>query len=161
MARRNIGLTPKSVFDEEKILVIFSIFANRFELQPLLEENHLNIPVYIDNRDEFLLSTKITNEKKNPVIITGEELRRIVYHMDIDGDDNIIVGHRAGCMVFNKKGETINLIQREPVINFHLFKIYNNDRNLLLIVVCGDMINIFNYKKGGKNDWTIWRPSSS
>jgi len=67
----------KRIFDEEKILVIFSIFANRFELQYLLEENQVNIPVYIDNRDEFLLSSKITNEKKNPVIITGEELRSI------------------------------------------------------------------------------------
>lgn len=67
----------KRIFDEEKILVIFSIFANRFELQSLLDENHVNLPVYIDNKDEFLLSSKITNEKKNPVIITGEELRSI------------------------------------------------------------------------------------
>jgi hypothetical protein len=68
----------KRIFNEEKILVIFSIFANRFELQSILEQNKVNFPIYIDNRDQFLLHSKITNEKKNPVIITEEELRSLL-----------------------------------------------------------------------------------
>jgi uncharacterized alpha/beta hydrolase family protein len=34
------------------------------------------LPVYIDTKDEFSLSGKITNDKETPIIITGEELRR-------------------------------------------------------------------------------------
>jgi hypothetical protein len=64
------------ILDKENVIIIFSIFANRFELKSLLEENQTILPIYIDTKDEFLLSGKITNEKENPIIITGEELRR-------------------------------------------------------------------------------------
>jgi thiol-disulfide isomerase/thioredoxin len=64
------------ILDKENSIIIFSIFANRFELKSLLDEKHTTLPVYIDTKDKFSLSGKITNDKETPIIITGEELRR-------------------------------------------------------------------------------------
>lgn len=65
------------ILNREKTIIIFSIFANRFELKSLLEQEQIDLPpVYIDTKDEFLLSGKITNEKENPIIVDGNELRR-------------------------------------------------------------------------------------
>lgn len=72
-----------------------------------------------------------------------------VFYLDIDNGDNIIVGHVGGAMVFNKDGEHIRLIRTIPPLNFDKFKLFNNDNNLLHIIVGGSRINIFNYKKGG------------
>ena len=63
------GLNLKRIVSEEKIIIVFSIFANRFELKSLIEEEGIQLPIYIDYRDEFRLHTKITNERENPVII--------------------------------------------------------------------------------------------
>ena len=64
------------ILNREKTIIIFSIFANRIELKLLLDQNQIDLPVYIDTKDEFLLSGKITNEKENPIIINGGDLRR-------------------------------------------------------------------------------------
>jgi hypothetical protein len=68
-------LKLKRIFDEEKVLIIFSFFANRFDLKSLLEQEEMGLPVYIDYKDEFLLHSKMTNDKENPIIIRQEELR--------------------------------------------------------------------------------------
>lgn len=69
------SLKLKRILDEEKVLIIFSIFANRFDVKSLLEQEGIELPVYIDAKDEFLLHSKMTNDKENPVIIRQEELR--------------------------------------------------------------------------------------
>ncbi|MCX6578558.1 MAG: hypothetical protein NT166_00055, partial [Candidatus Aminicenantes bacterium] len=68
-------LKLRKILDEEKVLIIFSIFANRFDLKSLLEQEGIGLPVYIDSKDEFLLHSKMTNDKENPIIIRQEELR--------------------------------------------------------------------------------------
>lgn len=68
-------LKLKRILDGEKVLIIFSIFANRFDLKSLLEQEGIELPVYIDSKDEFLLHSKMTDDKENPVIIKQEELR--------------------------------------------------------------------------------------
>jgi len=44
-------------------------FSDRFELKSLIEEEDIQLPVYIDYRDEFRLHTRITNERENPILI--------------------------------------------------------------------------------------------
>jgi hypothetical protein len=62
---------------EENSIIIFSIFANRFELKFLLDQDNINLPIYIDIADEFLLASRITDDKDNPVVLTQEDLRRL------------------------------------------------------------------------------------
>jgi len=162
--RKVVGFPIKNMRDRDRIAFVLNrgfIFRLDSKENIVVLFIYKNIIRKYNKKGELLWEKKIANEiikkhsnPRKPQYGKGGtiHLTRIGYHLEIDRDDNIIVGHRAGCMVFNKDGETINLIQREPVINFHLFKLYNNDRNLLLIVVGGGMINIFNYKKGGKND---------
>lgn len=66
-------LKLKRIVNEEKIIIVFSIFTNRFELKSLIEEEGIQLPVYIDYRDEFRLRTRITNEKENPVVIKQDD----------------------------------------------------------------------------------------
>lgn len=73
-----------------------------------------------------------------------------VFYLDIDKDENTIVGHVGGAMVFNKDGEFIRLIKTEPPLNMDEFKLFNNDENILHLIVGGMKIHILNYKKGGK-----------
>jgi hypothetical protein len=73
-----------------------------------------------------------------------------LFNLDIDKDGDIFVGHVGGAMVFSKDGEAIQLIKSDPPMSTHGLKIYNNDNNLLRIVVGGMKINIYQYKKGGK-----------
>lgn len=68
------NLKLKTIIDDEKIMIIFSIFANRFELKSLLQETNFQFPVYIDYRDEFRLHSRLTDERANPVVIKVEEL---------------------------------------------------------------------------------------
>lgn len=68
-------LKLKKILDEEKVLIIFSIFGNRFDLKSLLEQEGIGLPVYIDSKDEFFLHSRMTNDKENPVIIRRDELR--------------------------------------------------------------------------------------
>ncbi|MCX6578564.1 MAG: hypothetical protein NT166_00085, partial [Candidatus Aminicenantes bacterium] len=68
-------LKLRKILDEEKVLIIFSIFANRFDLKSLLEQEGIGLSLYIDSKDEFLLHSRMTNDKENPVIIRQEELR--------------------------------------------------------------------------------------
>jgi hypothetical protein len=71
------GIKLERILNEEKPIIIFSIFANRFELKSLLDQDNIDLPVYIDTADEFLLASKITNDKDNPVVLTQEDLGRL------------------------------------------------------------------------------------
>jgi hypothetical protein len=71
------GIKLERLLNEEKPIIIFSIFANRFELKLLLDQESINLPVYIDTTDEFLLASKITDDNDNPVILTQEDLGRL------------------------------------------------------------------------------------
>jgi len=66
----------KAIFNQEKVTIIFSVFANRFDLKNILDQDQINSSIYIDYKDEFLLSKKFTDDKENPIIITGEDFRR-------------------------------------------------------------------------------------
>lgn len=70
------SLKLKKIIAEEKILIIFSIFANRFDLKSIMEQEGIELPVYIASKDEFILHSKITDDKENPLIIKGEELKK-------------------------------------------------------------------------------------
>lgn len=63
------------ILNQQKVILIFSIFANPSELKLLLKENGVDLPVYVDISDEFLLAAKITDDRENPLIITAEELK--------------------------------------------------------------------------------------
>lgn len=65
------------ILDEKKILMIFSVFANRVELEGVMKESQTNFPVLIDSDDMFLLASKLTDEKENPVVIRVDELRGV------------------------------------------------------------------------------------
>jgi hypothetical protein len=66
----------KKIIDDERILIIFSIFANRFDLKTIIAQEGIEFPVYIDSKDEFILHSKITDDKENPLIIKGEDLKK-------------------------------------------------------------------------------------
>jgi hypothetical protein len=70
-----------------------------------------------------------------------------IFNLDIDLDDNIIIGHVGGAMVFNKGGEPITIIKTEPQYNMHGLKVFNKNKNLMVIVVGGMNINIYSYIK--------------
>lgn len=63
------------ILNQEKVVIVFSIFANPSELKLLLAENGVDLPVYVDISDEFCLAAKITDDKENPLIITAEDLK--------------------------------------------------------------------------------------
>ena len=55
--------------NDKKQIVIFSVFADRYKLKPLLSGHSIGVPIYLDTNDVFELYTTITNEKENPLII--------------------------------------------------------------------------------------------
>ncbi len=59
----------KEILDSNKSVVIFSVLANSFELAPLLEENPVRIPLYLDTKDVFGLFSIITDDRENPIEI--------------------------------------------------------------------------------------------
>lgn len=55
--------------DDEKHIIVFSVFADSFKLNAISGEGNLNVPAYLDVNDEFDLFSTITNDKENPLII--------------------------------------------------------------------------------------------
>lgn len=63
-------LKLKQIIDNnEKNVIIFSVFADSFKLNKLIEGVNLNMDIYLDINDEFGLFSTITDEKENPLII--------------------------------------------------------------------------------------------
>jgi hypothetical protein len=64
------NLKLKQILDgSEKAVIIFSVFADSFSLNEILDESDLKMPVYLDLKDEFDLFSIITNDRENPIII--------------------------------------------------------------------------------------------
>ena len=67
-----------------------------------------------------------------------------VFDLDIDGKNNIYIGHVDGGAIYDKNGTMINLIDFEPIGQLNQFLLY--DKKLLQIVVWGlNGINIFKF----------------
>lgn len=63
-------LKLKQVMDNhEKLMVIFSVFADSFKLNEIIGSADLNLDIYLDSKDNFNLFSTITNDKENPLII--------------------------------------------------------------------------------------------
>lgn len=125
---------------------------------PVVLFDKKNILRKYNTNGELLWEKKVANKiidsfpHKKPSYGTGGTVHgsSSLFNLALDKDDNIIVGHVGGAMVFDKNGEPISLIKTEPQNNMHGLRVFNNDKSLLCIVVGGMKINIFNYKKGGK-----------
>lgn len=65
----------KQVVEEKKVAIVFSVLANKHELQSLIDFDSLETPVFIDYRDQFDLLSVISDEKKFPIVIDREELK--------------------------------------------------------------------------------------
>ena len=78
-------------------------------------------------------------------------------YMDIDKNDNIVIGHAGGGMVVDKNGNTFKLIKFESLLkHLQIFKVFGNDSKLINLIVLGDYIDVIDYtkiKKGGNNDF--------
>lgn len=71
-----------------------------------------------------------------------------VYGMDIDSNDNIVVGHVGGGAVYNKAGELIRLIRGDTAL--YNFRFYND--GLLHVAAMGYLINIHNFVIKNENE---------
>lgn len=70
-------------------------------------------------------------------------LKTAIFGLDVDENDNIVVGHVGGGVVYNKAGELLHLIRFDPVSNLRGFRIYKN--KLLHIVAMAYFINIYEF----------------
>jgi hypothetical protein len=66
-----------------------------------------------------------------------------VFDMDIDAQNNIVVGHSGGGVVYDKYGNTIHLIEFDPPANLNQFRLYAN--KLLKISLRGRSVNIYKF----------------
>jgi DNA-binding beta-propeller fold protein YncE len=118
-----------------------------------------NIIRKYNKKGDMLWERKIENEilqkhsnPRKPRLGKGSSvyIRSNVFQLDIDKNNNIIVGHVAGGMVFNPDGKAVKLLVCEPPVNLDVFKLYNNDKKILRLGVGGRYkIKIYEYKKGG------------
>lgn len=69
---------------------------------------------------------------------------RAIFGMDIDANDNILVGQAGGGAKFRSDGEELELIIFDPPMNFDIFKIF--DHKIININSFGRIINIYPYK---------------
>jgi hypothetical protein len=67
----------KQVVEEKKIAIVFSVLANTYELQSLIDFTRLDTPVFVDYKDHFELVSVISDEKKFPIVINREELEEV------------------------------------------------------------------------------------
>lgn len=67
-------LKIRQILDDKKEMVIFPIFADESELQPIVKSEQLSLPVYIDYNDQFELFSVITGEKNKMLTIEASEL---------------------------------------------------------------------------------------
>lgn len=65
----------KQVFETGKNIIIFSVMANSYKLEPIIRESNLTLPVYLDSTDKFNLFSTITDDRQNPVIIDIQDLK--------------------------------------------------------------------------------------
>ena len=63
------------VDDRGRPMAIFSVFADRFKLTPILKEINVNLPIYLDVNDEFDLFSTIFNDRDSPLIIDLKKWR--------------------------------------------------------------------------------------
>ena len=64
----------KKILEPGEIRVIFSVIADRFELSNILNEQKLELEIYVDQNDEFGLFSVITDDKDNPIIIDSDDI---------------------------------------------------------------------------------------
>ena len=70
----------------------------------------------------------------------------IVFHLDVNLKDDILVGQAKGGAVYDKEGNLVSLIKdKDPMF---LFKW--NDNKIMEILLFGDIINIYDLTKGKK-----------
>ncbi|HLP46741.1 MAG TPA: hypothetical protein VK469_12365 [Candidatus Kapabacteria bacterium] len=66
-----------------------------------------------------------------------------ILSLDIDENNNIIVGHVYGGVIYDKNGNIIDLIQFDPPSNLGHFRIF--DGKILVIGALGSSINVYKY----------------
>jgi hypothetical protein len=66
-----------------------------------------------------------------------------VFDMDINAQNNIVVGHSGGGVIYDKYGNTIRLIEFDPAANLNQFRLYAN--KLLKISLRGRSVNIYKF----------------
>lgn len=66
----------KKILDGCRSIIVFSIMANSFELTEFIKERNLDLKIYLDTNDEFNLMSVITDDKKNPIEIDIDEIKK-------------------------------------------------------------------------------------
>lgn len=74
--------------------------------------------------------------------------KTFVHGMDIDPNDNIVVGHIGGAAVYDKAGELVRLIRSGA--NMHRFRFFND--RLLHVAAMGYSINIYDFVIKNENE---------
>lgn len=69
------NLKINQVLDEEKQVLVFSVFADSFALRKILRPDN-NMDIYLDTHDELDLMSVFVDEKVNPLIIETNEIKR-------------------------------------------------------------------------------------
>ena len=64
----------QQILDNSKYLILFPIHAQESQLLAILEEEKINLPIYIDINDEFDLFSVITGEKTKLITVEDKEL---------------------------------------------------------------------------------------
>jgi hypothetical protein len=70
-----VNLRINRVLDEEKQVLVFSVFADSFALRKILRPDN-NLDIYLDTHDELDLMSVFVDEKVNPLIIDANEINR-------------------------------------------------------------------------------------
>jgi DNA-binding beta-propeller fold protein YncE len=75
---------------------------------------------------------------------------RAVFGLDIDPENNIVIGHVGGGSIYSKEGKLVGLLVFEPLMNLDLFKVLQD--KILTINTFGNIIRVYPYQKGGENE---------
>lgn len=88
--------------------------------------------------DKYITDPRFDTRKSGAVYY-----HRSIFRIDFDKNNNIIVGHVHGGMIYDKNGNIIGLIQFEPQRNLDNFRIFD-DGKVLVIGALGS-INVYKY----------------
>jgi hypothetical protein len=138
--RRGHLLNSQFVFKldkEENLVVVFLLkkIIKKFNGKgELLWERKIQNEVY----DKFKTDSKISFKPNGAIYFSTS-----IFGMDIDDNNNIVVGHLGGGIVYDEHGHVIHLIEFDPPGQLNQFLLF--DHKLLHIIILGRRINIFDF----------------
>lgn len=137
-----VNLRAKFILDSRDNVIV--LFASINKIRKYNTDGGLLWEQYITNTLLEDVPWEAPRYDKNGALHCNE----IAYELEIDQEDNIILGHLGGGAIYNKGGEIMRLLKYDW--DMTIFKLFENGKKILILSGPGFRIHIDKFKIGGQ-----------